>query len=90
MGWNIPPTFNPGQVVSDTDLNNYLRDNPLFLLSGRACVTKLVSSSYSINNTTFTDKDVTNFSITTNITTGRVLLMYLGSRINAAKEFTTR
>ena len=52
MGWNTPPTFNPGQVISDTDLNNYLRDNPLYLLSGRPWgVNTFSSSSITFNST---------------------------------------
>ncbi len=78
MGWTAPATWNPGQVISATDLNTHLRDNLNYLLSGRArqTIKRDNNADYSTSSTTFVDIDSTNLSITLNLSGTAVLLLF--------------
>ena len=64
--WTTPITWNVDQLVTNTDLNQQLRDNLDYLLSpNHERIIRDNSGDYSITNvTTFQDIDSTNLSIT--------------------------
>src|SRR5215813_1900723 len=76
MPWNTPPTFTAGQVVTASDLNSFVRDNPNYLLSGRpgSAIKRDNNANYSSTSTSFVAIDGTNLAvtITTNGTKARV------------------
>src|SRR5690242_16872399 len=78
MGWTTPATWNPGQVISATDLNTHLRDNLNYLLSGRArqVIKRDNNANYSTTSTSFVDIDATNLSITLNLSGSAVLVTF--------------
>jgi hypothetical protein len=78
MGWTTPATWNPGQVVSATDLNTHLRDNLNYLLSGRArqVIKRDNNANYATTSTSFVDIDSTNLAITLNLSGTAVLLVF--------------
>ncbi|MEP7285401.1 MAG: hypothetical protein ABI947_06505 [Chloroflexota bacterium] len=86
MPWNTPITFTPGQVVSATDLNNNVRDNANYLLSGRALakVVRTGARNYSTTGFTFVDVDATNLILNLTVNSGRVLCIATGAWYNAA------
>ena len=64
--WTTPITWNVDQLVTNTDLNQQLRDNLEYLLSpNHQRIIRDNGGDYSITNvTTFQDIDSTNLSIT--------------------------
>ena len=73
MPWNTPPTFTAGQVVTASDLNSYLRDNPNYLFGGPTTYTvkREGTADYTITSTSFVDVDATNLIITANVQGGK-------------------
>lgn len=63
--WTTPITWNVDQLVTNTDLNEQLRDNLDYLLNpNHARILRDNSGTYSLTNvTTFQDIDATNLSI---------------------------
>lgn len=63
--WTTPITWNVDQLVTNTDLNEQLRDNLDYLLSpNHERILRDNSGTYSLTNvTTFQDIDATNLSI---------------------------
>ena len=86
MPWTTPPTFTPGQVVTATDLNSYLRDNPSYLLGRPSSVIRRNNGSdYTTTSTSFVDIDATNLAITFAVSGTAVLITFAGAlRIAAA------
>jgi hypothetical protein len=78
VGWTIPATWNPGQVVSATDLNTHLRDNLNYLLSGRPkqTIKRDNNANYQTSSTSFVDLDPANLIITLNLNGTAVLLLF--------------
>jgi hypothetical protein len=78
MGWTLPATWNPGQVISATDLNTHLRDNLNYLFSGRPrqTIKRDNNANYTTTSTSFVDLDATNLSITLNLSGSAVLLLF--------------
>lgn len=52
MSWTVPVTWTTGQVVGASDLNTQIRDNLLYLLSGRPWGVNTFSSSAITFNST--------------------------------------
>jgi hypothetical protein len=75
-GWTTPTTWNPGQVVSATDLNTHLRDNLNYLVSGfpMSMVVRNNAGNYTTTSTTFVDVDATNLIITITLQSGRAII----------------
>lgn len=60
MSFTTVPTFTPSQLVNETDLNTYLRDNPTYLLNRPTAMNKIhKGSNYSFSNTSFAEMDST-------------------------------
>src|SRR5258708_27288320 len=77
MRWTAPPTFTPGQVVTATDLNTYLRDNPNYLYARpNSSIKRVNGSDYTTSSSTFVDIDGTNLSITLTLTGAAVLVCF--------------
>lgn len=77
MAWSAPKTWNAGDVLSASDMNTYVRDNSLFLLSGRPVATVYQNSGadYTLTvATTWTTIDTTNLGLTLTTQSGRVRL----------------
>src|SRR5260221_5905875 len=85
MPWTTPPTFTPGQVVTATDLNSYLRDNPSYLL-GRpnSAIRRNNGSDYTTSPSSFVDIDGTNLAITFVLSGTAVLITFAGALRTAA------
>jgi hypothetical protein len=80
--WTTPPTFTPGQIVTATDFNSYLRDNPLYLLARPSqSILRDNNASYTTTSTSFVDIDGTNLKITMSISGSAVLLGFTGAMI---------
>ena len=43
--WTPPKTWEPGEALTAPELNTHLRDNMIFLRSGRAAVLGMVSNT---------------------------------------------
>jgi hypothetical protein len=77
MPWTIPPTFTPGQVITATDLNNYLRDNVNYVYSRPdSAILRSNGGNYSTTTVipTFVNVDGTNLSIALNMLGTAVLV----------------
>lgn len=81
MAWTTPPTFVSGQVVTASDMNNLVRDNETYLLSGRPknAVFRDNNGSYTTTSTSFVDIDGTNLSITLTLNGSAVLIGFSGA-----------
>lgn len=85
MGWTTPVTWSNGSVPGATDLNAQIRDNLLFLFSGRA-LQKIAyegSADKTTTSTSFVAVDTTNLRCTLTVTTGRVLVFGRGNWSNS-------
>ena len=82
MPWTAPPTFTPGQVVTATDLNTYLRDNPSYLVArpGQS-IKRDNGAAYTTTSDVMTDIDGTNLSITL-VMAGSAVLVSFSAMIN--------
>src|SRR5258706_5274648 len=88
MPWSTPPTFTSGQVITATDLNTYLRDNPNYLLSRpKNAVKRDNNANYTTTSASFVDIDGTNLSITLSVSGSAVLLAFSGT-VNASSTHT--
>lgn len=76
MAWTTPETWVPGQVVAASDLNSNIRDNTLYLFSGRPVgfTQHVGAADYSTASSTFVDVDATNLILTLTTTGSRVLV----------------
>ncbi|MBZ0302595.1 MAG: hypothetical protein K8J31_22810 [Anaerolineae bacterium] len=76
--WTTPITWNVDQLVTNTDLNEQVRDNLDYLLSpNHARIVRDNGGNYTITNvTTFQDIDSTNLSITIQTHGGPVLVHF--------------
>ena len=84
MPWTAPPTFTPGQVVTATDLNTYLRDNPSYLFTRpNGVIKRLNAANYSTTSTSFVDIDGTNLAVTLALTGSAVLVTFIGKSVSA-------
>ena len=74
--WTTPITWNVDQLVTNTDLNEQVRDNLDYLLSpNHERIVRDNGGNYTITNvTTFQDIDATNLSITLTTHGGPVLV----------------
>jgi hypothetical protein len=88
MPWTTPPTFTASQVVNETDLNTYLKDNLIYLFSGRGFGTKTFASTATTTSATFVDVDVTNCIITLTIHSGRAVCAAVLPALNATAGTT--
>jgi len=80
MGWTTPRTWATGELVTAVLLNEQMRDNESYVHSGKPLV-KVVrnsGSTYSTTSGTFADIDTSNLTATLSVTTGRVLLSFVG------------
>ncbi len=78
--WTAPATFTPGQIVTATDLNTNVRDNPLYLFTRpQQTILSNVGTDYTTTSTTFVDIDATNLKITKTLFGTAVLLGFTGS-----------
>ena len=68
MSFSTVPTFTPGQVVTATDLNTYLRDNEGYLLNRPAQIILRDNNANYTNNVagSYANIDGTNLAITLN------------------------
>jgi hypothetical protein len=83
--FTTPPTFTPGQIVTATDFNAYLRDNPLYLLTRpNSQLLRDKGSNYTTTSTSFVDVDATNLSIQLAVSGSVVLLGFCGVCYNSA------
>ena len=82
--WTTPITWNVDQLVTNTDLNQQLRDNMEYLLSpNHQRILRDNGGDYTISNvTTFQDIDSTNLSITLVTHGGPVWVHFLGAATN--------
>lgn len=86
MAWTTPPTWATNDIPSATDLNNLLRDNANYLLSGRPNnqVLRDNGANYTTTSTSFSNVDGTNVSITLTVISGKVLIWFNGGASNGA------
>jgi hypothetical protein len=79
--WTTPITWQVDQLVTNTDLNEQVRDNLEYLLSpNHQRIMRDNGGAYSITNvTTFQDIDSTNLSITITTHGGPVLVHFQGT-----------
>jgi hypothetical protein len=76
--WTTPPTFTPGQIVSASDFNKYIRDNPLYFFGRPFSYLRWDNNaSVTTTSTSFTPIDSANFKITI---TPRATLLLVGFR----------
>ncbi|SRR5258708_14989557 len=68
MSFTTVPTFTPGQVVTATDLNTYLRDNEGYLLNRPSQIILRDNNANYTNNVagSYANIDGTNLAITLN------------------------
>src|SRR5262245_16030792 len=80
MPWNTPPTFTAGQVVTASDLNSFVRDNPNYLLAGRpgSAIKRDNNSNYSSTSTSFVAIDGTNLAITITLNGTKARVSFVG------------
>jgi hypothetical protein len=83
MTWNTPITWQVDQLVTETDLNEQVRDNLLYLKQRvdtppQGFYIGSSASDYVTSSTVFTDIDSTNFSHTLTLTQPRVLVGFCG------------
>jgi len=78
MAWIAPPTFTSGQVVSASDLNQYIRDNTNYLFSGRA-LSALVQTAAgaTTTSTTFVDVSSANLTVSITVNSGRAICFWM-------------
>lgn len=78
MAWTPPLTWVNGNVPSDTDLNEQIRDNSFFNFNGKAAnaIVRDNNGRYTTTSTSFVPVDSTNLSITLTLTTGRILMIF--------------
>ena len=76
MAWNTPITWVAGQLVGASDLNGQIRDDLLYLLSGRGFINNAVlpAGNYTTSSSTFVVVDTTNLSVTIYTQSGRLLI----------------
>lgn len=75
MPWFTPETWTPGSndQPTTTQFNKYLRDNPNYLLSGRASYnTQYLGTGFTSSSTTFAAVSTTNARISINSASSRV------------------
>ncbi len=70
MAWTPPLTWSPGDVVTASQMNTYVRDNPAFLLGGRQIAQKRWrnSGNYTTTSTAWVKVDSTNLTLSVNST----------------------
>ena len=75
MAWVAPRTWTAGEVVTASMMNQDVRDNMNYVLSGRgvAQVKVLSASNYTITSSTFVYVDTTNLALTLSINSGRIM-----------------
>jgi hypothetical protein len=77
--WTTPNTVTALDVASASNHNTYIRDNLLFLLSGKQIVNyRAASGAYTTTSSTFVQIDSTNLSATLTVTSGRVKVEFGG------------
>ncbi len=76
MSWTTPKTWTPGDVLSASELNTHLRDNPNYLLSGFAMASVIhePASDYTTTAGSFVDVDATNLKLTLTVKGGRAVV----------------
>jgi hypothetical protein len=76
MPWTTPATWVTNYVMTASDLNTYLRDNPNYLLTQRptAEILKSGSANYSTTSTTYVDVDSTNIKVSITPVSTRALV----------------
>ncbi len=84
MGWTTPATWNPGQIVSATDLNTHLRDNMNYVGTGRPKMVQKVDNNadYTTTSPTFVDAHATNLAATITTNGGAVQVSVTGMYAN--------
>jgi len=89
MPWHSPPTWSPGYVVTDTDTDNYLRDNPNYLLGGRPDTSGAITgfADYGVGVTTFADVDATNLILSPTLSGSKYLCVCLMTVAAAASHY---
>ena len=81
MPWTTPISRAPGDLLSATDHNTYTRDNLIYLHSGRPVVAIERNSGgpYGVNAAAgWAAVDPANLSPSITLTTGRVLITFMG------------
>lgn len=80
MAWTAPITWTAGQIVSASDLNAQIRDNSLYLFSGRPgnLIKRDNNASYTTTSATFVDVDATNLKPSYSIASGKALVTFSG------------
>jgi hypothetical protein len=76
MPWTTPTTWTPGQVVGASDLNAQVRDNQLFLFSGRPLAQFTVAPAFAYTATTFivVNTSTCRLSFTTSHANAKILI----------------
>ncbi len=75
MAWTSPKTWVADEIVDQTELNAYMRDNQNFLLSGRAQGFAYRTSAYSLTSVNMTAIDSTNLKATLVPASTRILVV---------------
>jgi hypothetical protein len=81
MGWTSPKTWSTNDVLTSTDMDTYVRDNSLYVHSGRpnARTVRDNAASYQTASTAWTLVDVINgFRHTITPTSGKILVGFTG------------
>lgn len=81
MTWTLPRSWATDDLVDETMMNQQVRDNLLYLHSGRpgATVARDNNASYSTSSLNFVNIDGTNLSLTITTTGGKVLVLFTGA-----------
>jgi len=79
MGWTSPKTW-AAELLTLTDLNTHLKDNEIYLFSGRPgqFIKRDNGANYTTTSATFTPVDNTNLVSTRTINSGKVILVFIG------------
>lgn len=84
MAWTSPKTWAVGDVLSASDMNTYVRDNAIYLLSGRVQSYQRSAGSYTTTSATLVDVDSTNLSFTKTFVSTKVLAIFTGAYANTS------
>jgi hypothetical protein len=80
MAWTSPKTWNTNDVLTSTDMDTYVRDNPNYLLSGRpgGQTKRDAGTDYKISTNTWADIDATYFGTTITLNATRAIVSFNG------------
>ena len=86
MAWTSPKTWASGDVLTASDMNTYVRDNSLYLLTSRIQSYRRTSGNYTISSSSFADVDGTNLAFTRTSNSTQLEVIVSGGTSNSAND----